>query len=84
MPGQVAALRRRLELLAPNRDRLQAQADEAAALRKKAEKSGDKAAIDRSTRQETRVRHELNAVLGEMATLETLVEARLGRNPARL
>lgn len=79
MPGQVAALRRRLELLQPTRDRLQEQVDALAAQRK-ASTGGDKAESDRVARQETRLRHELNAVSGEMATLLTLVEARLGRN----
>jgi hypothetical protein len=78
MPGQVAALRRRLELLVPTQERLTA---EIAATQKQAVKvptdDGTRQAAERATRRVGRLRHELTTVDREMQTLQTLVNARL-------
>jgi hypothetical protein len=78
MPGQVAALRRRLELLVPTQERLTA---EIATLQQGAEVPTDDAtrqATERAMRRVGRLRHELAAVDREMQTLQSLVNARLG------
>ena len=79
MPGQVAALRRRLELLVPTQERLIA---EIATMQKQAVKvptdDATRQAAERATRRVGRLRHELTAVDREMQTLQSLVNARLG------
>jgi hypothetical protein len=81
MPGQVAALRRRIELLTPTYDRL---AVELKRLIKAAPEAtgidADKAAADKAARQANRLRTELNTLGREIETLRALVAARLGRS----
>jgi hypothetical protein len=82
MPGQVAALQKRIEVLIPDRDRrvreLAAATKEAAAL---AKPGGDSKEADRAMKRAARLRVEVTAVTGEMATLHSLVEARLAQTP---
>jgi hypothetical protein len=79
MPGQVAALRRRLELLVPTQERLTA---EIATMQEQAVKvptdDATRQAAERATRKVGRLRHELTMVDREMQTLQSLVNARLG------
>ena len=79
MPDQVAALRRRLELLVPTQERLTA---EIATMRKQAVKvptdDATRQAAKRATRRVGRLRHELATVDRERQTLQSLVNARLG------
>jgi len=80
MPGQVSALRRRIELLTPQYDRLSQQLkrtikDAPTGL------TGEeaKAAADKAARQANRVKGELDTVGREIETLRQLVAARLSR-----
>jgi signal transduction histidine kinase len=79
MPGQVAALRRRLELLVPTQERLTA---EIATMQKQAVKvptdDATRQAAERASRRVGRLRHELATLDREMQTLQSLVNARLG------
>jgi ubiquinone biosynthesis protein UbiJ len=81
MPGQVAALRRRIELLTPNHDRL---IEELAKVMKDAPaNTGDeasRAAADRATRQANRLKSELATIAREIETLQSLVSARLAQS----
>jgi hypothetical protein len=81
MPGQVAALQKRIEALTPQRDRclhqLAAANAEAAALSKSGNSSGD---ADRALKRAARLRTEAAAVNAEMDTLHSLVAARLARS----
>jgi hypothetical protein len=82
MPGQVLALQKRIEILAPQREQsikqLEAAKNEAAAL---ARSGNDTAGADRALKRAARLRTEVAAVTGEIETLESLVAARLARSP---
>src|ERR1700694_1163546 len=80
-PGQVAALRRRIELLTPTYDRLALELKRT--IKATPAVSGpqaDKAASDKASRQLNRLRIELDAIGSEIETLRALVAARLGRS----
>jgi hypothetical protein len=82
MPGQVLALQKRIEILAPQREhtlqQLAAATDEAEAL---AKAGNDAAGADRALKRAARLRTEVAAVTGEMDTLRSLVAARLNQSP---
>ena len=82
-PGQVATLRRRIEALAPERDRLATRlADTTGEAKTLADSGSPQADVDRVLKRATRLRLELGAMNGEIKTLEELVAARLARSPA--
>ena len=80
MPGQVSALRRRIELLTPTYDRL-AQQLKRTLKEAPTTMAGDdgKAAADKAARQANRIKGELDTVGREIETLRALVAARLSR-----
>jgi prefoldin subunit 5 len=80
MPGQVSALRRRIELLTPTYDRL-AQQLKRTIKEAPAALPGEegKAAADKVARQANRIKAELDTVGREIETLRALVAARLSR-----
>ncbi|MFY9615657.1 MAG: hypothetical protein WAT58_09695 [Candidatus Dormiibacterota bacterium] len=82
MPGQVAALQKRIEVLVPDRERrlrdLQAATEEAASISKA---GGDSRGAERALKRAARLRSEAAAITNEMATLESLVAARLAQSP---
>ena len=81
MPGQVAALRRRIELLTPTYDRLALELKRTIKAAPAASgATSDKAASDKATRQVNRLRIELDTLGSEIETLRALVAARLGRS----
>ena len=84
MPGQVASLQKRLALLAPERERclgqLSAATEEARTL---ADGQQDPGGAGRALKRAARLRTELASITGEIATLESLVAARMGRTATR-
>jgi hypothetical protein len=82
MPGQVAALQRRIQLLIPDRDRrvaeLEAATQEAASLAKAGK---DAREADRALKRAARLRTDVATLSGEVATLRSLVAARLAQSP---
>jgi hypothetical protein len=80
MPGQVSALRRRIELLTPTYDRLAQQLKRTikeAPLASAGEEA--KVAAEKAARQANRLKGELDTVGREIETLRALVAARLSR-----
>jgi hypothetical protein len=79
MPGQVAALRRRIELLTPTHDRLTEALARALSVAPASTTEADIAAADRAAKQANRIKAELAAVGREIETLRSLVDARLSQ-----
>ena len=80
MPGQVATLRRRLELLQPDHERLSAELKVLDELVAETSVGKDpRATADRATRQAAKIRLQLTAVTREMESLQSLVDARLSQ-----
>ncbi|MFN2465759.1 MAG: hypothetical protein ABR598_05770 [Candidatus Dormibacteria bacterium] len=84
MPGQVASLRRRLELMSPEQERLTAE------LKELTEQAGPEAVgpgrstgSDKTSRQIAKVRLQLGAVTREMESLQSLIDARLSQAERR-
>ncbi len=84
MPGQVASLRRRLELMGPECDRLTAE------LKGLTEQAGPETpgpgrstGADKASRQMAKVRLQLGAVTREMESLQNLIDARLSQAERR-
>jgi hypothetical protein len=84
MPGQVAALERRIQLLVPERDRclqeLANASDDAVALGKA---GNDAREAERAVKRSARLRIELATLTGEMDTLRSLVAARWAQSARR-
>src|SRR5438552_18538525 len=81
-PGPVATLRRRIDALAPERDRLASRlAQTTGEAKTLADTGSPQADVDRVLKRATRLRLELGAMNGEIETLEELVAARLARTP---
>ena len=80
MPGQVNTLQKRIEGLAPEQERCEAQLkgalDEAARL---TQSGDDPKGVERAVKRAARLRVELAAVTGEIETLRSLVAARLAQ-----
>jgi hypothetical protein len=83
MPGQVAALQRRIEILAPEKERCLRQIAEATNEAAAFTKSGDTKDADRALKRAARLRTEANTVSGEMDTLRSLVAARMAQTTRR-
>jgi|GEM_PF-3465470 hypothetical protein len=84
VPGQVATLRRRLELLVPDHERLSAELKVLDELAAETSAGRDpKATADRATRQAAKIRLQLTAVTREMESLQSLVDARLNQAQKR-
>ena len=80
VPGQVATLRRRLELLQPDHERLSAELKVLDELVAESSVGRDpRATADRATRQAAKIRLQLTAVTREMESLQSLVDARLSQ-----
>jgi hypothetical protein len=82
MPGQVAALMRRIEILGPARDRCLLQLEEAThdAAAQSATEEGAREA-GRALKRAARLRTEIATVTGEIETLRSLVAARQTLTP---
>lgn len=82
MPGQVASLQKRIQILVPQREhclqQLAAATDEASALSKP---GNDSSGAERALKRAARLRTEVAAVTREMDTLQSLVAARLAQSP---
>ena len=81
VPGQVASLRRRIELLEPVRAKL---LKDLAPLTQEAPRTSltvsERAAMESRTRQANRIKIQLTAVDQEIETLHSLVAARLAQS----
>ena len=80
MPGQVASLRRRLELMGPEHERLSAELKGLTELAgPEASGPGRPTGADKASRQIAKVRLQLGAVAREMESLQSLIDARLSQ-----
>ena len=79
MPGQVASLQRRIEILEPERQRCERQLVEATSEAAAFSKAGEVKDADRALKRAARLRTEVASVMGEMDTLRSLVAARVAQ-----
>ena len=82
VPGQIASLRTRLGLLAPDHERLSARLEKLVQEEAALVKAGaDEPTVTRVARQAKRITAELAEVTGEMTTLQGLIDARISTAP---